>query len=79
MLETQLVTRMDSTSPIASRIAGQTSLDSGTFFKPLFAMGFLTLVENTFVGRRCGLGRDADHRRYREYHHHLADGYGHAS
>ena len=70
---------MDSTSPVASRIAGRTSLDSGIFFKQKFAMAFLTLVENAFVGRRCGLGRVSDHRRYRDRHHHLADGYGHAS
>lgn len=70
---------MDSISPIASRIAGRTSLDSGTFFKPIFAMAFRTLVENTFVGRRCDLGRDSGHRRYRDHHHHLAEGYGHAS
>ena len=54
---------MDSTSPIAQRIAGQPSLASGSFFKPNFGMAFLTLVENLFVGRRWqidGNGCDAD-------------------
>lgn len=79
MLQTQLVMSMDSTSPVASRIAGQTSHDSGTLFTRKFAMAFLTLVENTFVGRRCDIGCDSGHRRYRDHHHRLADGYGHAS
>jgi hypothetical protein len=44
-------------------------------------MGFLTLVEDIFVGRRwetADLGT-GDHRRYREYHYRSAGGYGHAS
>ncbi|WP_132060212.1 hypothetical protein [Halorussus amylolyticus] len=68
---------MDSTSPIASRIAGRTSLDSGTFFKPTFAMAFFTLVENTFVGRRPDA--EGGHRRYRDRYHRSADGHGHPS
>ena len=81
MLETRFHTNMDSTSPIAARIAGQTSAASGTFFKPFFAMGSLTLVENTFVGRRwlCGRQRGDGHRRYREHHHRSAGGHGRAS
>jgi hypothetical protein len=85
---------MDSTSPIAQGIAGQPSFASGSFFKPTFAMEFLTLVENLFVGRRwlldwvgcgleSGLGRKlthgSAHRRYRERHSHLAEGHGRAS
>lgn len=82
---------MDSISPIAARIAGQMSFASGSSCKPSFGMGFLTLVENLFVGRRwllgcdgCGLDangseRTPDHRRYREYHYRSAGGYGQAS
>ncbi|MFC4552542.1 MULTISPECIES: hypothetical protein [Halorussus] len=77
---------MDSTSPFAVRIAGQPSADSGSFFKPLFTGGTLTLVENISVGRRWNLGfcggRCDDglhHRRYRDYHHRSAAGYGRAS
>ncbi|WP_135826279.1 hypothetical protein [Halorussus ruber] len=73
---------MDSTSPIAARIAGQTSADSAVSCKPIFAMGLLTLVENLFVGRRWNFGENlstGDHRRYREYHYRSAGGYGHAS
>lgn len=71
---------MDSTSPTAARIAGQTSSDSGNLFTPLFAGGMFTLVEKTFVGRRwtCKSGNH-HHRTYRDHHHHSADGYGHAS
>jgi hypothetical protein len=72
---------MDSTSPIAACIAGQTSADSENSCKPIFAMGFLTLVENLFVGRRwetADLGTD-DHRRYRDHHYRSAGGYGQAS
>ena len=86
MLETRFGTGMDSTSPIASRIAGRTSFDSGTFFKSRFATMFLTLVGTTFTGRRCdlglvasGLGRDSGPRRHRDSHHRLADGHGRAS
>ena len=50
---------MDSTSPIAERIAGQPSTASGSFFKPTIAMAFCTLVENLFVGRRWLLGPDS--------------------
>ncbi len=69
---------MDAISPIAARTAGQTTAVSGSSCKPIFAMGFLTLVANLFVGRRWDLG-DAGHRRYRGYQHRSADGYGHAS
>ncbi len=78
MLENHLVTDMDSTSPIAARTAGQTTAVSGSTCKPIFAMGFLTLVDNLFVGRRWDLQLDG-HRRYRGYQHRSADGYGHAS
>jgi hypothetical protein len=77
MLETRIVTSMDATSPIVARTAGQTSAASGSSCKPFFAMGFLTLVADLFAGRRWNL--DARHRRYRDYHHRSADGYGHAS
>ncbi|WP_115863387.1 hypothetical protein [Halorussus litoreus] len=76
---------MDSTSPIAHGIAGQPNADSGSAFKSFFGMGFLTLVDNCFVGRRrrCWLQRDASdptrHRRYHEHHHRSADGHGRAS
>ena len=70
---------MDSTSPAAARIAGQTSFDSGSFFTPFFAGGTLTLVEKLFVGRRWTCKSGNHHRTYRDHHHHSADGYGHAS
>lgn len=80
MLETAFCWSMDATSPITARIAGQTTTDSGSFRKPIFAGGMLTLVDNLFVGRRrqldCGNHR---HHRYREHHYRSAEGHGHAS
>jgi hypothetical protein len=73
---------MDATSPIAARSAGQPNAASGSFCKPIFGMGFRTLVANCFVGRRWLGGRqqdDGSHRRYRDYHYRSAGGHGHAS
>ncbi len=71
---------MDATSPTTARIAGQTTSDSGSFRKPIFAGGNLTLVDNLFVGRRRQFGcADHRHHRYRERHYHSAEGHGHAS
>ena len=80
MLETALRMNMDATSPTAARIAGQTTADSGSFAKPFFAVGMLTLVDDMFAGRQWQFDFEG-HRlqRYRERHHRPAEGHGHAS
>ena len=60
---------MDSASPIANRVAGQSSLDSGTTFT--FAMEAIDKAENfafDWLGIRSAPG-------YREAHHPSATGY----
>ena len=62
---------MDSTSPIARRIAGKSSVASGS--KIIFAMvSFLTTVEKPLMGRNPPTERG-----YRGSHHHATAGHGH--